>query len=243
MIGCNRMYTLKSFHSIGNSSSKNIGIETKGKLDARNTPLKPNSSKNSSCLQKKTFEQKPALAAPLYSNSQSMSSSPTRSTTIANQLSLNRRSSGSGAVTSSHVDPLVPNSTEIGTNDLCSVGLMVSSMTLHHRPSSRNSKSSKDQPASATNSKNNSRSTTPTRRRSSGYGQTSSRRNSKQGSSKTFWSGNEEFYFPDSTQDELGKEEMEWITQASALDDKFYLKSTPPPKVHVVLKKTGKTSS
>ena len=243
MIGCIRMYTLKSFFSTGNSASKNIGIETKAKLDARNTPLKPNSSKNISSLQKKTFEQKPSLAASLYSNSQSMSSSPTRSTPIANQLSLQRRSSGSGAVTTSHVDPPVLNATEMVTNDLCTVGLMVSSMTLHHRPSSRNSKSSKDQPASATNSKSNSRSTTPTRRRSSGYGQTSSRRNSKQGSGKTFWSGNEEFYFPDSTQDELGKEEMEWITHASAIDDKFYLKSTPPPKVHVVLKKTGKTSS
>merc|ERR1712226_1066610 len=120
--------------------------------------------------------------------------------------------------------------------ELSSVGLMVSSLTLHPRPSSRNSKIS----ASAMNSRNNSRSGTPTRRRSSGYGQTPPRRNSKQ-STKTFWSGNEEFYFPDGTEDEIGKEEMEWISQAASIDEKFYLKSTPPPKVHVVVKKVRHT--
>ena len=127
------------------------------------------------------------------------------------------------------------------SSDLSSVGLMVSSMTLHQRPPSRNSKSSKDN-VSAMNSKNNSRSATPTRRRSSGYGQVPPRRISKQGT-KSFWSGNEEFYFPDATQDELGKEEMEWITQASSIDEKFYLKSTPPPKVHVVVKKVPTAAS
>ena len=199
------------------------------------------SLKDNSLSMKKSFERKPIVATTSYSRPQSMNSSPSRSTPIANQLSQQRQPSGVqniwGRKTQDiNVGGVLPASSSSAA-DLSSVGLMVSSMTLHHRPSSRNSKSSRDHHESATHSKSNSRSGTPTRRRSSGYGQTS-RRNSKQGN-KTFWSGNEEFYFPDGTQDELGKEEMEWIAQASSIDEKFYIKATAPPKVHVVLKKVN----
>ena len=188
---------------------------------------------------KTAFVEKPIVATTPFSRTQSIASSPTRSTPIANQLSMQRRPSGGINSHNIAFDGIPTSSTT--TNDLSSVGLMVSSMTLHQRPHSRNTKSSRDN-ASALNSKNNSRSGTPTRRRSSGYGQTPPRRNSKQ-KSKTFWAGNEEFYFPDGTEDELGKEEMDWIAQASSLDEKFYLKSTPPPTVHVVLKKVATVAS
>ena len=99
-------------------------------------------------------------------------------------------------------------------------------MTLHQRPASRSSRFSETNisESSAQNSRTNSRSATPDRRRSSGYGQSPSRRNSKQGN-KTFWKGDEKFYFPNGTEDEFRKEEMEWISQAAAIDEKFYLKA------------------
>jgi hypothetical protein len=203
-----------------------------------NLSSKPTECKDILLPTKTQFVEKPIVASTPFSRNQSITSSPTRSTTIANQLSLQRPS---GSISSYNIEfDGIPTSSST-TNDLSTVGLMVSTMTLHQRPRSRNSKSSRDN-ASAMNSKNNSRSGTPTRRRSSGYGQAPPRRNSKQGNEK-FWAGNEEFYFPDGTQDDLGREEMDWIAQASSLDDKFYLKSIPPPKVHVVLKKVGTVAS
>ena len=153
---------------------------------------------------------------------------------MANQLSLQRRYSETR-----HANAMSNGggnfSPTLSKNDLSSVGLMVSSMTLHQRPGSRNTSSpSRASRSSAPNSKNNSRAGTPERRGSSILGQSSSRRNSKQ-DKKSFWSGNEEFYFPNGTEDEFREEEMEWITQAAAIDEKFYLRATSPPKVQVVL--------
>ena len=211
---------------IGNSLARTKASDPK----VGNSSSKVNDSKS---VNKKLEQKSPVIATSPFSRPQSITSSPTRYTPIANQLSMQRTSSDNSRSNNVTFDTAIPNSSSM-TSELSSVGLMVSSMTLHQRPPSRNSKTS----ASAMSSRNNSRSGTPTRRRSSGYGQTPPRRNSKQ-ENKTFWSGNEEFYFPDGTEDELGKEEMEWISQAASIDEKFYLKSTPPPKVHVVLKKVG----
>ena len=105
----------------GNSIARSKGIQAKeGSISNKPTELK-----NSSLSIKNPLEQKPMVAT-TYSRPQSIVSSPIRSTPIANQLSMQRRPSGDnkphniefvGAPTSS-------------SNDLSSVGLLVSSMTL-----------------------------------------------------------------------------------------------------------------
>ena len=218
------------FSLIGNSLAKSKTPEPK----TGNSSPKVNNLKSTN---KKLDQKCPMVATSPFSRPDSITSSPTRYTPIANQLSMQRTSPDTSRSNNIIFDTTVPISSSINS-ELSSVGLMVSSMTLHQRPPSRNSKATASAMNSRNNSRNNSRSGTPTRRRSSGYGQTPPRRSSKQ-ESNTFWRGNEEFYFPDGTEEEIGKEEMEWINQASSIDEKFYLKSTPPPKVHVVLKKVG----
>ena len=120
---------------------------------------KPTESKTSSLQIKESFEPKPNLA-PAFPSHQPITSSPTRTTPIANQLSLQRRHSGASKSNVISNEGVIPPSISI-TNDLSSVGLMVSSMTLHQRPGSRANISQ----SSAPNSKRNSRSTTPKRRR------------------------------------------------------------------------------
>ena len=226
---------------LGNSTSRNRDKEGDRTRNESMRITKPIEPKQRSVQFQKSNLQKAAVN-PSFPKPLSVHSSTIRDP-MANQLSLQRRYSETRHANAMSNDGGNFSPALKSKNDLSSVGLMVSSMTLHQRPGSRNASSpSRASRSSAPNSRNNSRAGTPERRRSSILGQGSSRRNSKQ-DKKSFWSGNEEFYFPNGTEDEFREEEMEWIAQAAAIDEKFYLRATSPPKVQVVLKKPPNSTS
>ena len=202
--------------------------------------------KSSNVQFKQSFPQR-AITSHSFAKPLSMNTTPVNGPIPATNFYAQRRYSGATIKIDEHLNPANRVPVTASMNDLSSVGLMVSSMTLHQRPSSRNRSPAKDA-SSAMNSRNNSRAGTPNRRRSSATAiNGSSRRDSRGepigGGGKAFWSGNEEFYFPNGTEDDFREEEMEWINQAAAIDEKFFLKATAPPKVQVVLKRTDRSAS